>query len=128
MSTTSTTSTMSTTTSTSQPSYPARFPRLSRFLFWSWNLVCVVFVFLDLGPSLLYVLLGDAAVGVVPRDFGLFALMLMLLPPLSMVYARFVLRGDPDKLLSLFYAVEVPIVALAMLRIFLIRELTPGLL
>lgn len=107
--------------------FPARWPRLSRGVFWSWNVVFIVFVYLGLGPSMFQYMFADILHGALPWDFGCFALLLMAVPLLSLGLAIKILRRDPTKLWRYFYAVEVPLMAAGSVRLFLVSELTPGL-
>src|SRR5262249_36247995 len=47
-------------------------------------------------------------------------------PLAATVVGALVLRRDPARLFRLFYAVEAPLFVLALGRLFLVRELTPG--
>ncbi len=70
-------------------------------------------------------LVQDMVAGRVPPTLAL-SLLGLLIVPLACTGIGVVLRRDPVKLMRLFYGVEAPLVALCILRLFLIRELTPA--
>lgn len=108
------------------PLSSSKRPRLSQLVFWSWNVVFVAFVFLGIAPFVLWFLLLGAIDGLVPWDFCLFSLLLVFVPCACMIFGVMFLRREPDKLLRLFYGIEGPLMLLCTARLFLVRELTPG--
>lgn len=99
---------------------------LSRWIFWVWNVIFVVFMTFGLAPTVLLHLIAGAARGVVAPDFVFYSIVLVMIPPLSIVLAMKRLKDDPLALIRYFYGVEAPLLALCVFRLFLFRELTPG--
>jgi putative PEP-CTERM system integral membrane protein len=98
----------------------------SHGLFWSWNLLFLTFVGFGL-PDLLVELALAGWRGEIPMDFVISAYALLAIPVASMV-GGIVLRRHPWKLFQLFYGVQAPLFFLCLVRLFLVRELTPGML
>lgn len=99
---------------------------LGHGLFWSWNLLFVLFLaagFLPfMGPWLVERLLD----GELPWDFLAFTVLMLLIPPAALVLGFAFFRTQPRGLLGLLFAVEAPLFILCLLRLFAIRELNPG--
>lgn len=95
-------------------------------LFWTWNVIFIVFVTFGLLPTVLVHLIGGAVRGDVPPDFAIFALALALIPPVSVAIAVKRFRGQQARLFKFFYGVEGPLMAICLFRLFLFRELTPA--
>ncbi len=103
-----------------------RWPKLVKWLFASFNLVFIVLAFVGLLPGQLGPLWRDALGGRAPWSMLGFVLLLLVVPPLCLVLGLRQLRADPDRLLRLFYGVEVPLLVMAGLRLFVLHELTPA--
>ncbi|MFP2927740.1 TIGR02921 family PEP-CTERM protein [Pyxidicoccus sp. 3LG] len=99
---------------------------LGHGLFWSWNLLFMLFLlagFLPLvGPWLVEGLIEDQ----LPWDFFAFSMLMVAIPPATLVLAFGYFRRDPRALLGLLFAVEGPLFLLCLLRLFAIHELNPG--
>ncbi len=111
-------------------------PRLGRFLrggalahglFWSWNLIFLVVVGLGLLPTFLWSMVRELYDGTLPASLALSGALLCIIPPLCTAVGLFCFLHDPRRLLRLFYGVEGPLVLLSLFRVFLLRELNPGL-
>ena len=64
--------------------------------------------------------------GPVPWDFTMFSLLLLFVPLLCVTFGALFFRSEPTKLLGLFYGIEAPLLLLGTVRLFLVREMTPG--
>jgi putative PEP-CTERM system integral membrane protein len=94
-------------------------------VFWGWNLWFFAWLGLGLGPLLLWPLLVAVSVGMVPLSFAVCGLLLVGLPLLGMAAGLTPrLRGDPGRLLSLFYGVQAPVMLLLAVRMFAVQQLT----
>src|SRR6478735_6847417 len=92
-------------------------------LFWSWNLLyLILFVSLEISTGFVIFIIRDAFLGFSPFEFIITALLAYCVPLVSIVLALTVFRKRRDKLVALFYGVEVPLTLLLLLRLFLVRE------
>ena len=95
-------------------------------IFWLWNGLFLMVVYLGFLPLIGVPLMMSLAAGAVPFPFVLPLAALLLVPPICTLVGLFKLRKHPVLLMRLFYGVEVPIMALCLLRMFILRELTPA--
>ena len=101
-------------------------PVLGHGLFWSWNVIFLCVAYLGFLPFIAVDLFVAVWEGHVPPDFALFTILLLLCPLACTLFgARFLLH-EPRKLLRLLFAIEGPLLMLTLLRLFAVRELTPG--
>jgi len=105
--------------------------RLARFLsyavFWGWNLVFAAFVGFGVAPFILPFMVGDVFWGWMPASYLFWTAGLILLPLGCIalgVTRRF--RGEPYRLLALYFSVEAPLFVLALVRLFAMREMSTG--
>jgi len=102
--------------------------RFSYGIFWSWNILYVIlFILLEVNTGFSIRIIADGITGLAPLDFTLAALVAYLLPLACILLAFSRFRHHPQKLIRLFYGAEVPLTLLCLLRLFLIREATPGI-
>ncbi len=97
---------------------------LGVLLFWAWNLAQLSLFGFALAPILFEVWESWWA-GRTPLDYAL-SFSFFLTAPLTAVGVGVWLRRRPTALLAFFYYIELPLVALAILRAGFLRELTPG--
>lgn len=64
--------------------------------------------------------------GTTPLDFSLTLLALIAIPTACTFYGLKYLRTQPKELMRWFYGVEAPLVTWCLVRLFIIRELTPA--
>ncbi|MEQ1507649.1 MAG: TIGR02921 family PEP-CTERM protein, partial [Myxococcota bacterium] len=96
-------------------------------LFWGWNAWFLTWLYLGLGPLVIGQLLVAVWVGIVPVPFGLCALTLLALPAFGVALGLTPrLRGDPGRLLTVFYGVQAPLMVVVSMRLFAIQVLTPA--
>ncbi|MES2952519.1 MAG: TIGR02921 family PEP-CTERM protein [Pseudomonadota bacterium] len=93
-------------------------------LFWCWNVVfiCSTLPMLPAVP----LLLTEWWQGDVPFDYAFILLTWMVVPCLCVWLACTRLRGRPDALAFLFFAVEGPFYSLCLYRLIIMRELSPA--
>jgi putative PEP-CTERM system integral membrane protein len=95
-------------------------------IFWLWNLTFLTFVYIGILPFIAPFLLLAAVSGELPIDFS-FSLIALIVVPTACTWIGLVnLKNNPVQLFRLFYGVEAPLFLLCLLRLFLIRELTPA--
>ncbi len=100
--------------------------RLVSWIFWSWNVIFLIFATFGLGPTVLVHLIGGAVRGEVAPDFAVIASLLALTPPIAIILAVRRAKGRPLALLRLFYGFEAMLMFLCIFRLFVFRELTPA--
>ena len=95
-------------------------------IFWFWNLTFLTIVYLGIlpfvgGPLILATFDGD-----VPLGFFITLVILIAVPTVcTFVGARYFIM-KPRGLMRLFYGVEAPLVGWCLIRLFIVRELTPA--
>lgn len=98
-------------------------------LFWSWNMLyLILFVSLEISTGFVIFIIRDAFLGFSPFEFIITAILAYCVPLVSIGLALTVFRKRRDKLVALFYGVEVPLTLLLLLRLFLVREMHAGTL
>ncbi|MGD1943114.1 MAG: TIGR02921 family PEP-CTERM protein [Leptolyngbyaceae cyanobacterium] len=95
-------------------------------IFWTWNGLFLMVVYLGFMPFIGVPLIGALATGQVPFPFVVPLLAFLAVPPICTGVGLVKLRKHPTSLMRLFYGVEAPIMALSILRMFILRELTPA--
>lgn len=103
---------------------------MSKFLpgvvFWGWNSIFILFVILLMFSGLVSAIFFAALGGDIPISFVFSILLLIAIPILAIVLA--VRKKDRDSafLMKLFFGVELPIFLAALIRLFVLRQITPG--
>ena len=100
---------------------------LASGLFWSWNVIFLAFMTLGFAPRILPNLLVDVSTRLVPIQFLFYGLVLASIPLVAVIIGFTVLRRSPFKLFALGYVVEGPLMLLLVVRFFVIRQASPGL-
>jgi putative PEP-CTERM system integral membrane protein len=95
-------------------------------IFWVWNLTFLLIVYVGILPNIAPALLQDALIEEVPFTILVSLLGLILVPTFCTILGGLKLRNRPALLLRLFYGIEAPLFTLCLLRLFVIRELTPA--
>ncbi|OOG39931.1 TIGR02921 family PEP-CTERM protein [Polaromonas sp. A23] len=93
-------------------------------LFWCWNLLFICST-LPMVPAV-PLLLTEWWQGDVPFDYVFILLSWMVVPWLCVLLASTRLRGRPEALAFLFFAVEGPFYSLCLYRLIIMRELSPA--
>jgi putative PEP-CTERM system integral membrane protein len=94
-------------------------------LFWSWNLLFLVFVLFGFAPTVLPEMLKSATVNSMTFGFLICALLFTAVPIVAVGLGLTVLRRNPGRLFQLFYCVQAPLMVMLAVRFFILRELTP---
>lgn len=95
-------------------------------VFWTWNSIFLIFVSFGILPFS-HLLIVEAWLGRVPWDFVATLLALIAIPIVCTVLGcRSRIRNRPLQMLRLFFCVEAPLFCLALLRLFLMRQLSPA--
>ena len=95
-------------------------------LFWSWNIIFLTFMFLGFAPELLPEMLTAVQAGTIPAAFLVYGAILVAIPALAVAIGALWLRRAPERLFTLGYGVEGPLMLMLALRFFVVREVTPG--
>ncbi|HNN94312.1 MAG TPA: TIGR02921 family PEP-CTERM protein [Pseudomonadota bacterium] len=98
--------------------------RWPKRLFVLFQLISMALVYL--GPVAWEVpaLLSDMEKGLAPRSLGIFALLLAPLPPLCWFLGARTWRGEPARLLQLVVGFQLPLMGVAVVRLYKVHELT----
>ena len=99
------------------------FPHL---VFWCWNAVFLSVAAFGITPLVTAGLIAEVFGDVRTWSLVAAALLVIAVPFAATLIGALLLRRDPARLFRLFYAVEAPLVVLALGRLFLVRDLTPG--
>ena len=99
---------------------------LFQSIFWGWNLIFLTVVYCGILPFVGIFLVIATFEGTVPVDFCLTFIALIAVPTVSTIYGLKYLIKQPQELMRWFYGVEAPLVVWCLVRLFLIRELTPA--
>lgn len=94
-------------------------------IFWGWNLIFLIILLYTVPLIGIFFILATIT-GEIPWDFSLTLLGLILIPLISVYLGWKHFRQQPSQLMRLFYGVEAPLFILCLIRLFLIRELTPA--
>jgi putative PEP-CTERM system integral membrane protein len=95
-------------------------------IFWLWNLTFLMFVYFGILPWLTVPLFQATLQGDIPVEFSLTLVALIAIPTVSTIIGGKFLIKQPLKIIRLFYGVEAPLFVLCLLRLFVMRELTPA--
>jgi putative PEP-CTERM system integral membrane protein len=98
----------------------------SQIIFWFWNIAFLLIVYLGILP-LVGIALATAVVnGEIETEFLLTLVGTIATPTICTIVGLIFLRKRPLELMRLFYGVEAPLFLLCLLRLFVLRELTPA--
>ena len=101
------------------------FDGIFQTIFWLWNLTFLSIVYLGILPLLAGSLIVATIDGIIPLEFCLTMAATIAVPTVcTFIGSR--LRKQPLQLMRLFYGVEAPLFLLCLIRLFLLRELTPA--
>lgn len=99
---------------------------LPGIVFWGWNAVFILFVallmFSGLAPAIFLAALG----GDIPISFVFSILLLIAIPIFAIVLAARKKDRDGAFLMKFFFGVELPIFLAALIRLFVLRQMTSG--
>jgi putative PEP-CTERM system integral membrane protein len=94
--------------------------------FWGWNLIFLAVTYLGILPLVGIAVAMATFSADIPLDFFLTLLLLITIPAVSTFLGAKFFSREPLQLFRLFYCVEAPLFLLCLLRLFVIRELTPA--
>lgn len=99
---------------------------LYHVIFWLWNCTFLTIAYGVYLPLMAPWFLQDMFRGEVPPTLAMSFIGLFTVPTVCTIVGLRWLTKQPVMLMRLFYGIEAPIFALCLLRLFLIRELTPA--
>lgn len=94
-------------------------------IFWLWNLAFLL-AYMYILPIIGSELIAATLAGEIPLDISLAFGSLVVVPAICTLVGWLCLRQQPLGLMRLFYGVEAPLFLLCLIRLFLVRELTPA--
>jgi len=102
------------------------FDGIFQTIFWVWNLTFLSIVYLGILPIIGGPLVMATIEGIIPLEFSLTMAATIAVPTVCTVIGARRFRKQPLELMRWFYGVEAPLFLLCLLRLFLLRELTPA--
>ncbi|MEG4028100.1 MULTISPECIES: TIGR02921 family PEP-CTERM protein [unclassified Microcoleus] len=102
------------------------FDGIFQTIFWAWNLTFLSIVYLGLLPIIGVPLIMATIDGTIPLEFSLTMAATIAVPTVCTVVGSRRFSEQPLQLMRWFYGVEAPLFLLCLLRLFLLRELTPA--
>jgi len=102
------------------------FDRVFKTIFWLWNLTFLSIVYLGILPIIGVPLIMATIDGIIPLEFTLTMAATIAVPTVCAVVGSRRFSEQPLQLIRWFYGVEAPLFFLCLLRLFLLRELTPA--
>ena len=95
-------------------------------IFWLWNLAFLLIVYAGILPQVGKDLIAATLTGELPGEFFVTLVALIAVPTVCTLVGALRFRKQPLHLVRLFYGVEAPLFLLCLIRLFLLRELTPA--
>src|SRR4028118_2270998 len=95
-------------------------------IFWIWNLTFLSIVYLGILPIIGVPLVMATIDGIIPLEFSLTMAATIAVPTVCTVIGAGRFSKQPLELMRWFYGVEAPLFLLCLLRLFVLRELTPA--
>ncbi|MFC1466284.1 MAG: TIGR02921 family PEP-CTERM protein [Candidatus Brachytrichaceae bacterium NZ_4S206] len=102
-----------------------KWPFWGYAIFWSWNIIFLLFFTLGFTPIVLVSLAQAVREGWVQTSLLIFGGLIVLIPIISVALGLTVLFKQPNRLLALFYGVEGPLLLVLCVRFFVVGEATP---
>lgn len=102
------------------------FNVIFHIIFWSWNLTFLSIVYLGILPIIAGPLIMATIDGLIPLEFALTMAATIAVPTVCTVIGASRFSKQPLQLMRWFYGVEAPLFLLCLVRLFLLRELTPA--
>ncbi len=102
------------------------FDGIFQTIFWLWNLTFLSIVYLGILPIIGVPLVMATIDGTIPLEFSLTMTATIAVPTVCTVIGARRFSKQPLQLMRWFYGVEAPLFLLCLLRLFLLRELTPA--
>jgi putative PEP-CTERM system integral membrane protein len=95
-------------------------------IFWLWNVAFLLIVYAGIIPQIGKELIAATLTGEIPREFFITFVALIAVPTVCTLVGLLRFRKQPLQLVRLFYGVEAPLFLLCLIRLFVLRELTPA--
>ena len=95
-------------------------------IFWLWNLAFLLVVYAGIIPQIGAALITATFSREIPSEFFITFVGLIAVPTVCTLIGVLRFRKQPLQLLRLFYGIEAPLFLLCLIRLFLLRELTPA--
>jgi PEP-CTERM family integral membrane protein len=102
------------------------FDVIFQSIFWLWNLTFLSMVYLGILPIIAAPLIIATIDGIIPLEFSLTIAALIAVPTVCTIIGSMCFIEEPLQLMRWFYGVEAPLFLLCLIRLFLLRELTPA--
>ena len=102
------------------------FHAIFHAIFWLWNLTFLLVVYAGIGPVIAPRLIAATFAGQIPIEFFFSLVALIAVPTICTLFGALRFSKQPVQLIRLFYGVEAPLFLLCLIRLFLLRELTPA--
>ncbi|HAG81410.1 MAG TPA: PEP-CTERM sorting domain-containing protein [Cyanobacteria bacterium UBA12227] len=99
---------------------------LGSAIFWLWNLAFLLVVYAGILPEIGVGLVRAIFHGEIESEFLIPLVGLIAVPTGCTLIGGWCLRKRPAELMRLFYGVEAPLFAFCLVRLFVLRELTPA--
>lgn len=97
-----------------------------QLIFWLWNITFLTVVYIWILPFLAIFLVLATFAGQIELEFTLTILALIAVPTVCVIIASRHFRQRPVELIRLFYGVEAPLFLFCLVRLFILREMTPA--
>jgi putative PEP-CTERM system integral membrane protein len=101
------------------------FNVIFQIIFWLWNLTFLSIVYLGILPIIGLPLIMATIDGIIPLEFSMTMAALIAVPTVCTIVGARLFVKQPLQLMRLFYGVEAPLFLLCLIRLFVLRELTP---
>jgi putative PEP-CTERM system integral membrane protein len=95
-------------------------------IFRLWNIIFLLAVYVGILPLIAVPLAGATFAGLIPGEFLITLAGTIAVPTACTLLGWWRFREQPLQLIRLFYGVEAPLFLLCILRLFLLRDLTPA--
>jgi putative PEP-CTERM system integral membrane protein len=95
-------------------------------IFWLWNLTFLLVVYAGILPAIAPPLITATFAGLIPIEFFFTLVGIVVVPTICTFIGAYRFSKQPVQLMRLFYGVEAPLFLLCLIRLFLLRELTPA--
>lgn len=102
------------------------FQGIFHAIFWLWNLTFLLVVYTGILPVIAPPLITATFAGQIPIEFCFTFVGIIAVPTVCTLIGALRFSKQPVQLMRLFYGVEAPLFLLLLIRLFLLRELTPA--
>lgn len=96
--------------------------RAGWLVYWIWHLIFVIVAVVILLPYITLPIINSVRIGAAPFHYAVYTSVMVTIPFLSLIIVWWKFRKDITAALKLFYAVELPLLLLLLLRIAFFRD------